>query len=97
MFPNILYMTLFGEQFMNKKTKIFTRVPPGDRWVVPDAGYGVERNRIHPSLTDALEHYFQEHGARQYYIDAAEGSVYVVDTVEPPTPPIQKYSIYDDY
>ena len=34
---------------------IATRVPPGDKWKLVDDAY----EAIHPSLTDALEAYFQ--------------------------------------
>lgn len=78
---------------MEIKKEIFKRFPPGDRWVE----LGKEEERVYNSLTDALEHYFQEHGTRQYYIDAVGGYIYKVDTVEEPKPQPKKFSIYGDY
>ncbi len=77
---------------MEIKREIFKRVPPGDRWVE----IGKEVERVHGSLTDALEHYFQQHGTRQYYIDAVGGYIYKVESVEDPKPVIKQFSIYGD-
>jgi len=77
---------------METKYEIFKRVPPGDRWIEIDG----DRSRIFPSLTDALEHYFQKTGNKQYYIDASAGYIYKVINEEDPIPPIQTFSIYDD-
>lgn len=78
---------------MEIKKEIFKRLPPGDRWVE----IGNEDERVHNSLTEALEHYFQGHGTRQYYIDAIAGYIYKVDTVEDPKPKPRQFSIYGDY
>lgn len=78
---------------MEIKKEIFKRLPPGDRWIE----IGKEDERVYGSLTDALEHYFQNHGTRQYYIDAIAGYIYKVDTVEEPKPQPKKFSIYGDY
>lgn len=78
---------------MEVKKEIFKRLPPGDRWVE----IGKEDERVYSSLTDALEHYFQQFGTRQYYIDAIAGYIYKVDTVEEPKPQPKKFSIYGDY
>lgn len=75
---------------MEIKTVIFKRVPPGDRWAEPHVD-----DRVHPSLTDAIEYYFQQTGIRQYYIDAGAGEISIVETREVITPP-KKFSIYDD-
>jgi len=78
---------------MEIKKEIFKRLPPGDRW----AEIGKEDDRVYTSLTDALEHYFQQSGTRQYYIDAVAGYIYKIDTVEEPKPQPKKFSIYGDY
>lgn len=78
---------------MEIKKEIFKRQPPGDRWVEVDKPDG----RVYTPLTEALEYYFQEHGIRQYYIDAGAGIIYKVDTVEEPKPQPKKFSIYGDY
>jgi hypothetical protein len=68
---------------MEIKKEIFKRLPPGDRWVE----IGKENERVHTSLTEALEHYYQQAGVRQYY---------KVDTVEDPKPVVRQFSIYGD-
>jgi hypothetical protein len=78
---------------MEIKKEIFKRLPPGDRWVE----IGKENDRVHGSLTEALEHYFQHHGTRQFYIDAVGGYIYKVDTAPDPAPVIKQFSIYGDY
>jgi len=78
---------------MEVKKEIFKRVPPGDRWVEL-AG---DKDRIFPSLTAALEHFFQKTGTKQYYFDAGAGYVYRIVEEQDPEPPIQQFSIYGDY
>ena len=78
---------------MEVKHEIFKRVPPGDRWVEVNG----DPNRIFPTLTEALEYYFQKTRTRQYYIDAGAGSIYRIMEEEDPVPPIQTFSIYGDY
>ena len=77
---------------MEIKKEIFKRLPPGDRWVAVDNDDG----KVYTPLTEALEHHFQEHGTRQYYIDAGLGIIYKVDTAPDPKPQIKKFSIYGD-
>jgi hypothetical protein len=78
---------------MEIKKEIFKRLPPGDRWVE----IGKEDERVHGTLTDALEHHFQQFGTRQYYIDAVAGYIYKVETVEEPKPKPRQFSLYGDY
>jgi len=76
------------------KVRIAVRRPPGDSWK-PMVG---DENVVVPSLTDALEVVYQETGKTQFYIDAREGYVYLVDTEEievAPTPE-KKWSLYGD-
>ena len=75
------------------KTKIAKRVPPGDRWSP------VENSQlILESLTEVLEYAYQKKGKTQFYMDAREGFVYVVDTeeviVQPE--PDKKWSLYGE-
>lgn len=77
---------------METKKEIFKRLPPGDRWVE----IGLEDARVYPSLTEALEHYFQKNGMRQYYIDAGNGTIFkVMEEADPVVTPKQ-FSIYGD-
>lgn len=78
---------------MEVKTAIFKRVPPGDRWKEIDG----DSSRIFPSLTEALEYYFQKTKSRQYYIDAVAGTISLVRHEADPEPEIQQFSIYGDY
>ena len=59
------------------KIKVAKRVPPGDRWT-PLSNSTV----ILDSLTDVLEFIYQDEGNTQFYMDAREGFVYIVDTEE---------------
>lgn len=77
---------------MEIKTEIFKRLPPGDRWVELRGNPEV----IFNSLTEALEHYFQQTRTRQYYIDAGAGYIYKVEEVEEPTPEPMRYSLYGE-
>ena len=63
---------------MEEKISIFKRIPPGDRWVEIDGDQSVN----YPSLTDALEYYFQKTLLKQFYIDAGAGLISVINTVE---------------
>ena len=69
------------------------RVPPGDRWT-PLSNSTV----ILDSLTDVLEFVYQDTGTTQFYMDAREGFVYVVDTeevvIEPE--PEKRWSLYGE-
>ena len=75
------------------KTKIAKRVPPGDKWSPVE-----NSNLILESLTEVLEYVYQKKGKTQFYMDAREGYVYVVDTeeviVQPE--PDKKWSLYGE-
>lgn len=75
------------------KTKVARRVPPGDRWS-PLSNTTV----LLDSLTDCLEFIYQDTGKTQFYMDAREGYVYLVDTeeiiIEPE--PEKKWSLYGE-
>jgi|TARA_B110000977_G_scaffold692_1_gene1010 hypothetical protein len=59
------------------KTQVAKRVPPGDRWSPVD-----NSTVLLDSLTDVLEYVYQKKGKTQFYMDAREGMVYIVDTEE---------------
>lgn len=75
------------------KTRVAKRVPPGDRWT-PLSNSTV----VLDSLTDVLEFIYQEEGNTQFYMDAREGFVYIVNTeekvIEPE--PEKKWSLYGE-
>ena len=76
-----------------RKVRVAKRVPPGDRWT-PLSNSTVMLD----SLTDVLEFIYQDTGKTQFYMDAKEGFVYVVDTeevvIEPE--PTKRWSLYGE-
>jgi hypothetical protein len=83
-------------EIKEKKVKVAKRVPPGDRWQ-PLSNTSV----ILDSLTEVLEYIYQETDTTQFYMDAREGYVYVIETEEveiipPPPEPPKKYSLYGE-
>ena len=75
------------------KTRVAERVPPGDRWTPLD-----NSTVILESLTDVLDYVYQKQGNSQFFMDAREGFVYVIDTeekvIEPE--PEKKWSLYGE-
>ena len=76
-----------------KKIRVAKRVPPGDRWTPLD-----NDTVILDSLTDVLEYVFQKTGQTQFFMDAREGYVYVIETeekvIEPE--PTKTWSLYGE-
>jgi len=75
------------------KTKVAKRFPPGDRWS-PLSNTTV----VLDSLTDVLEFIYQDTGKTQFYMDASEGYVYIVDKEEIIIEPEleKKWSLYGE-
>ena len=75
------------------KTKVAKRVPPGDRWSPVD-----NSTVLLESLTDVLEYVYQKEGKTQFYMDAREGYVYIVDTeeIEIQPEPTKTWSLYGE-
>lgn len=75
------------------KTRVAKRVPPGDRWTPLD-----NSTVVLESLTDVLEYVYQKQGNSQFFMDAREGFVYVIDTeekiIEPE--PTKTWSLYGE-
>lgn len=59
------------------KTRVARRKPPGDSWVPLD-----NETILLDSLTDVLEYVYQKMGKTQFFMDAREGYVYIVDSEE---------------
>jgi len=76
------------------KTVVAKRRPPGDIWA-PLSNEEVVLN----SLTDCLEYIYQEKNSTQFYIDAREGYIYTIDTVDKviEQKPPKKYSLYGEH
>lgn len=75
------------------KTKVAKRTPPGDRWQPLD-----NASVVLESLTEVLEYVYQTTGKTQFFMDAREGFVYIVDKEEiiiQPEPD-KKWSLYGE-
>jgi hypothetical protein len=75
---------------------IAERYPPGDQWVLrSDPSY------VYPSLTDALEGYFQEVGQPcDFKLSPIQGKLYAISSIvveKAPPPPPKKFNMYGDY
>jgi hypothetical protein len=80
---------------IEKNIKIADRVPPGDRWQV----VGVKE--IQPSLTDALNAYYESATVKPqaFRLEPMKGSLYIITTEDIeiiPEPP-KKYNLYGEY
>ena len=78
-------------ELKEQKELVLKRVPPGDRWVFADGS----QIGVYPSLTDALEAWYQESGETQFYIDARKGTVEVVKQEEIRIP-VKRFSLYGE-
>ena len=76
------------------KNRVAKRNPPGDSWIPLS-----NTNIILDSLTDCLEFIYQDTGKTQFYMDAREGYVYIIETEEKiiQPKPEKKYSLYGEY
>ena len=80
---------------VEKNIKIADRVPPGDKWQV----VGVKE--IQPSLTDALNAYYESATVKPqaFRLEPMQGSLYIITTEDIeiiPEPP-KKYNLYGEY
>jgi len=78
-------------EIKEQKELILKRVPPGDRWVFAN---GSQKN-IYPSLTDALEAWFQYTGDTNFYIEARKGTVEIIKQEEVEIP-VKRFSLYGE-
>jgi hypothetical protein len=83
------------KQKVEKNIKIADRVPPGDKWQV------VEVKEIQPSLTDALNAYYESATVKPqaFRLEPMQGSLYIITTEDIeiiPEPP-KKYNLYGEY
>jgi len=79
------------KEIKEQKELVLRRVPPGDRWVFAD---GSQKN-IYPSLTDALEGWYQEYGDTNFYIEARKGTVEIIKQEEVDIP-VKRFSLYGE-
>lgn len=74
---------------------IATRVPPSDRWEL----VGDKKKIVHPSLTDALEAWFEKNQEKaEFRLAPLDSKLYVIrteeKTIEPEAP--KRYNLYGD-
>jgi len=79
------------KEIKQEKELVLKRVPPGDRWVFATT----PRGTIWPSLTDALEAWYQENGDTNFYIEARKGTVEIIREEEVEIP-VKKFSLYGE-
>ena len=84
------------KELKEELTLIAKRHPPGDNWKLL-----LDPNHIYPSLTDALEGYFQEVGQPcDFRLSPIKGELYAIDSKvveKAPPPPPKKFNMYGDY
>ena len=78
-------------EIKEQRELVLKRVPPGDRWVFAN---GSQKN-IYPSLTDALEAWFQYAGDTNFYIEARKGTVEIIKEQEVEKP-VKRFSLYGE-
>ena len=78
-------------EIKEQKELVLKRVPPGDRWIFAK-GNG---QNIYPSLTDALEAWFQYAGDTNFYIEARKGTVEIIKEQEVEKP-VKRFSLYGE-
>ena len=78
-------------EIKEQKELVLKRVPPGDRWVFAD---GNQKN-VYPSLTDALEAWYQYSGDTNFYIEARKGTVEIIKEQEVEKP-VKRFSLYGE-
>jgi len=78
-------------EIKEQKELVLKRVAPGDRWVFAN---GSQKN-IYPSLTDALEAWFQYAGDTNFYIEARKGTVEIIKEQEVEKP-VKRFSLYGE-
>ena len=78
-------------EIKEEKELVLKRVPPGDRWVFADG----KNSAVYPSLTDALEAWYQTNGDTNFYIEARRGTVEIIKQEEVEIP-VKRFSLYGE-
>jgi hypothetical protein len=79
------------KELKEQKELVLKRVPPGDRWVFANG----KNSAIYPSLTDALEAWYQNFGDTNFYIEARKGTVEIIKQEEVEVP-VKRFSLYGE-
>jgi hypothetical protein len=84
------------KEIKEERIIVLKRVPPGDRWnFTPEVLPPGNKNTIFPSLTDALEGYYQLTGLTNFYIEARSGTVEIIIEEEVEVP-VKRFSLYGE-
>jgi hypothetical protein len=79
------------KELKEQKQLVLKRVPPGDRWIFADQ----KNSAVYPSLTDALEAWYQTNGDTNFYIEARKGTVEIIRQEEVEIP-VKRFSLYGE-
>jgi hypothetical protein len=79
------------KELKEEKVLVLKRVPPGDRWIFADGS----QKSIYPSLTDALEAWYQINGDTNFYIEAKKGIIEIVKQAEVEKV-VKRFSLYGE-
>ncbi len=79
------------KELKEQKELVLKRVPPGDRWIFADG----KNSAVYPSLTDALEAWYQNFGDTNFYIEARKGTVEIIKQEEVEVP-VKRFSLYGE-
>jgi hypothetical protein len=79
------------KELKEQKELVLKRVPPGDRWVFAN----LKNSAVYPSLTDALEAWYQNFGDTNFYIEARKGTVEIIKQEEVEIP-VKRFSLYGE-
>lgn len=78
-------------EIKEQKELVLKRVPPGDRWIFANG----KNSAVYPSLTDALESWYQNFGDTNFYIEARKGTVEVIKEKEVEKE-VKRFSLYGE-
>jgi hypothetical protein len=79
------------KELKEQKELVLKRVPPGDRWAFANG----KNSAVYPSLTDALEGWYQINGDTNFYIEARKGTVEIIRQEEVEKP-VKRFSLYGE-
>lgn len=79
------------KELKEQKELVLKRVPPGDRWAFANG----KNSAVYPSLTDALEGWYQINGDTNFYIEARKGTVEIIKQEEVEVP-VKRFSLYGE-
>lgn len=79
------------KEIKEQRELVLKRVPPGDRWIFAN----LKNSAVYPTLTDALEAWYQNFGDTNFYIEARNGTVEIIKQEEVEIP-VKRFSLYGE-